>query len=137
MTFVLDTNALSVLMLGQPAALERLRLLSRSAVLLPQPVVAEVQYGLARLPLSKRKATLAARFRVFADELRRAPWTDDVSAEFGRLKALLEARGERIEDFDVAIAAHATVIGATLVSSDARHLPRIPGLAIERWAAAI
>jgi tRNA(fMet)-specific endonuclease VapC len=135
LSFILDTNALSALMLGQPAAVARLRGLGHSEVRVPQPVIAEIQYGLARLTPSRRKTDLQARFAIFARELTRALWSDEVSAEFGRLKALLEYRGERLDDFDIAIAAHATAEGATLVTANTRHMTRIPGLTIADWTA--
>jgi tRNA(fMet)-specific endonuclease VapC len=41
----------------------------------------------------------------------------------------------RIEDFDAAIAAHALAGGATLVTSNGRHMTGIPGLRVEDWSA--
>jgi tRNA(fMet)-specific endonuclease VapC len=67
-------------------------------------------------------------------EISRCPWTDDVSARFGEIKASLERRGERIEDFDVAIAAHAATHGAVLVTANRAHMSRVPGLEIEDWS---
>lgn len=134
MIFILDTNAVSALMRAEPSALARLRALARDEVGVPQPVVAEIQYGLARLPASKRKRALEARFRLFAAELPRATWTEEVSVQFGKTKALLEKRGERIDDFDLAIAAHALALGGTLVTANRKHMTRIPGLTVETWS---
>ena len=133
MKYVLDTNALSHAMAGEPSVCRELLSHSRTDVLLPQPVVAEVSYGLSRLPESKRRERLIRRFRIFLDQLPRTLWTDEVSQRFGAVKADLERRGIRIEDFDVAVAAHAIAIGATLISSDVRHMSRIAGLHIEDW----
>jgi tRNA(fMet)-specific endonuclease VapC len=66
--------------------------------------------------------------------LQRARWDDSVSQCFGDLKATLERRGEPISDFDIAIAAHAVVHHAMLVTSNLRHMDRIPGLAVEDWS---
>ncbi len=136
MKYVLDTNTLSYAMAGDPQVCERLLSLARTDVLLPQPVVAEVEYGLARMRKSKRRTRLAARFRAFLDEMPRAEWTDEVSHAFGATKTDLERRGIRIEDFDVAIAAHALASGAVLVSDDADHMRRIAGLRLETWRSA-
>lgn len=133
MKYVLDTNTLSDLMRGDPAVGERLTSHRRTDVLLPQPVVAEVEYGLARMRASKRRDRLRDRFEVFLTELQRMPWTDQVSRAFGRAKADLERRGVRIEDFDVAIAAHALAAEATLVTDNVDHMKRIEGLAVENW----
>ena len=67
-------------------------------------------------------------------ELPRAEWTDAVSQMFGRIKATLERRGMRIEDFDAAIAAHALALDATLVTANVDHMIRVPGLLVEDWS---
>ena len=49
------------------------------------------------------------------------------------MKAALEKRGERIEDFDAAIAAHALAESAVLITSNLNHMIRIHGLKVEDW----
>lgn len=133
MKYVLDTNALSNAMTGKPSMCARLLSCSRTDVLLPQPVVAEIAYGLTRLSRSKRRERLLNRFQMFLDQFPKVVWTDEISRTFGEVKADLERRGIRIEDFDAAVAAHAMALGATLVSSDLRHMGRIQGLLVEDW----
>ena len=65
--------------------------------------------------------------------MQRVEWTDAVSHAYGSIKAALERRGSRIEDFDAAIAAHAVALGATLVTSNIEHMARISGLRVEDW----
>jgi tRNA(fMet)-specific endonuclease VapC len=136
MPFVLDTTAMSALMRSEPAAVQRLLRVEPTEVWVPQPVVAEVRYGLARLPRSRRKSALELRANELLSALPRAPWTDDVSARFGAIKDDLERRGVRIEDFDVAIAAHALSLDAVLVTRNVRHLARVRDLRVEDWSAA-
>jgi tRNA(fMet)-specific endonuclease VapC len=133
-SFVLDTNAVSAVIKGDARTLSRLRDAVKSEVLVPQPVLAEISYGIARLPKSRRKESLRQRFELVKSELLRADWTDAVSEAFGDIKAHLERRGTRIEDFDAAIAAHAHALGAVLVTSNLTHMIRIPGLRVEDWA---
>lgn len=135
MRYVLDTNVVSHAMKGAAGVLARMRRAGRSEIGLPQPVVAELAYGIARLPRSRRKELLKERLEWLCAELPRVVWTDAVSESFAQIKAGLERRGERIEDFDLAIAAHALAHGAVLVTADRRHMPRIPGLVVEDWAA--
>jgi tRNA(fMet)-specific endonuclease VapC len=132
-TFILDTNTVSFLMRGEPDVRAELTARERTDVLLCQPVVAEIEYGLARLPRSARQKRLRARFDLFLREMLRVPWTDEVSTAFGRIKADLEKRGERLEDLDVAVAAHAVAMGATLVTDDTAHMRRVKGLALDNW----
>jgi tRNA(fMet)-specific endonuclease VapC len=132
---VLDTNAVSALMKGDPGVIEKLKQRSKTEVSVPQPVLAEIAYGIERLPKSKRKDALQERFDLVRSELARSAWSDEVSESFGRIKATLEKKGQRIEDFDAAIAAHALARGAVLVTANLDHMTRIPGLEVEDWSA--
>jgi tRNA(fMet)-specific endonuclease VapC len=132
--YVFDTNAVSALMKGDPHFVARLRGVSRADVAVPQPVLAEISYGIERLPKSKRRDGLQQRFDLVRVELARADWTDSVSEHFGMVKALLEKRGKRIEDFDAAIAAHALANDAVLVTTNIDDMARVPGVKIEDWA---
>jgi tRNA(fMet)-specific endonuclease VapC len=131
--YVLDTNAVSALMKGSATAVDRLAAIERANVSIPQPVLAEIAFGIERLPRSKRRAALETRFDLICSELRRADWNDAVSQVYGRIQAMLERRGTPLEDFDAAIAAHALAVGATLVTANRDHMTRVPGLQIEDW----
>ena len=133
MTYVLDTNAVSALMKGEEAVVERLASHVPTDVTIPQPVIAEIAYGLERLPRSRRRRALQARFDLVCAEIPRTVWTDAVSHAYGRIKATLERRGTRIEDVDAASAAHAVALGSTLVTANLEHMARVPGLEVEDW----
>ena len=133
MKYVLDTNVVSLLMCGDPEVCRQLQSRSRTDVFLPQPVIAEVEYGLARMPRSARQRRLRQRFDIYMSELRCVSWTDEVSQKFGDIKASLERRGTTIEDFDVAVAAHALALAATLVTENLDHMRRVQGLRLESW----
>lgn len=133
MKYVLDTNAFSALMAARATTIERLAAVGHADVGVPHPVLAEIAYGIERLPRSRRKDLLRERFELLADALSRVEWTDEVSASFGTIKASLERRGQRIEDFDAAIAAHALANHAILVTSNLGHMARVSGLVIEDW----
>ena len=135
MKYVLDTNTVSALMKGEPATVEQLLAVHRDDVAIPQPVIAEIAYGIERLPRSKRRQSLQDRFDLVCSELARAAWTDAVSERFGHVKAALERRGQRIEDFDAAIAAHALAEDATLVTANLADMNRVPGLKTTDWTA--
>lgn len=136
MIYVLDTPIVSALMRSEEAVTRRLLATPRESVLLPQPVVSEILYGIALLPASRRRRELEAALSTLLGDIRRAAWSDDVSREFGRVKADLDQRGERVDDFDLAIAAHALALDATIVTRNLRHFTRIRRLAVEDWGAA-
>jgi tRNA(fMet)-specific endonuclease VapC len=132
--YVLDTNAVSALMKGDARVVKRLGMLNRGDAAIPQPAIAEIAYGIERLPRSKRRSALEDRFDLVRTELARSPWTDAVSERFGSIKATPERKGHRIEDFDAAIAAHALVEGAILVTANLDDMTRVPDLQVEDWA---
>lgn len=129
--YVLDTNAVSALMKGAAAVFERLAATAPADVAVPQPVLAEIAFGIERLPRSKRRAALQSRFDLISAELPRTEWTDVVSQMFGQIKATLERCGTRVEDFDAAIAAHALALDATLVTANVDHIIRVPRRGLE------
>jgi tRNA(fMet)-specific endonuclease VapC len=70
-------------------------------------------------------------------EIQRVEWSDEVSDQYGKVKAALERKGERIEDSDAAVAAHAVAIGSVLVTANVKHMVRVSGLEVEDWSRAI
>jgi tRNA(fMet)-specific endonuclease VapC len=52
---------------------------------------------------------------------------------FTDIKMALDMKGERIEDFDLLIAATALSLNYTLVTNNAKHYKRIEGLQLENW----
>jgi tRNA(fMet)-specific endonuclease VapC len=137
LNYVLDTNAVSAAMKGDPNVLERMREAGRKKLAVPEPVYAEIAYGIERLPKSKKRSKLLVLYRAIYEELGSMPWTHEVTEHFASVKSTLEHKGKRIEDFDAAIAAHALAAGAILVTADVDHMERVPGLKVEDWAAAL
>jgi tRNA(fMet)-specific endonuclease VapC len=132
-SYVLDTNVVSALMRGEGDVEDRLLEEAPGSVYLPQPVIAEIRYGLARLPRSRRRDTLTSRFDLLTRTLPRAAWSDEVSQRYGSVKAALETAGQRLDDLDLAIAAHALVLSATLATRNVKHLSGVADLAVEHW----
>lgn len=130
---VLDTDTLSHLMRGTSSVVERLLAEPRNEVGLPQPTLAEMEYGLARLGNTKKAKRLRGRFERVTREIGRIDWDDNVSAAFGQIKARLEKSGTLVEDFDITIAAHALAHDAVLITGNVKHMKRIRGLQVESW----
>ncbi|MBI2074840.1 MAG: type II toxin-antitoxin system VapC family toxin [Candidatus Levybacteria bacterium] len=54
-----------------------------------------------------------------------------VVTEFGRMKAVLEKGGKRLEDFDLLIGACAKANGLMLVTRNLKHFARVQGLKVK------
>jgi tRNA(fMet)-specific endonuclease VapC len=132
--YVLDTNVVSAFMKGNAAVRARIAKVSQSEIGIPQPVLAEIAYGIDLLPECQRKRLLEERFELVRAQFLRVVWSDDVTNAYGHIKASLDRRGQRIEDFDAAIAAHAIAINAVMVSVNRKHMARIPGIRLEDWS---
>jgi tRNA(fMet)-specific endonuclease VapC len=133
MKYILDTNIVSAVMKADPNVLARLESIQKTDVAVPQPVMSEIYYGLQRLPQSKRKFRLEERFQQLSKVLPRIEWNDRVSEVFGGIKARLEKQGTILEDFDIAIAAHAVAHEVFLITANISQMRRINGLRIENW----
>jgi predicted nucleic acid-binding protein len=55
MRYILDTNVVSALIEADTRVVDKLKRLDRDDVTVPQPVYAEIAYGIERLPRSKRR----------------------------------------------------------------------------------
>lgn len=131
---LLDTNVVSALIHRIPGALSQLRMSEPVDVVLCSPVAAEIHYGLSRLASgSRRRLVLAEEHARLREAVAWVDWTEAAATEFGRQKALLEARREPIEDMDIAIGSVALTIGAGVATYDARHLERLKGLSVDDW----
>jgi tRNA(fMet)-specific endonuclease VapC len=136
MKYVLDMSTIAALMRGNPEAVTRLEEQPRFEVTIPQTVVAEIRFGLSRLRPSNRRRRLEETWSLFEKELHRVPWTEEVSQQFGTIKASLSRAGRQLDDLDIATAAHALANEAILVTAEKAKWQRIKGLQVENWTLA-
>jgi tRNA(fMet)-specific endonuclease VapC len=108
--FAIDTNIVSAFFKGEPDIGARVR--EAQQVYLPIIVLAELYFGAEKSPDPERKPQTARKY--------------------GVIKAELEARGERIPDNDIWIAALAMEHQIPLASRD-QHFERISGLSSLKW----
>ncbi len=64
------------------------------------------------------------------------PFDQTAAREAGRIRGLLESRGEMIGPYDVLLAAHALAAGLILVTANTNEFQRVPGLTVENWRVA-
>jgi tRNA(fMet)-specific endonuclease VapC len=94
-------------------------------------VAAELRYGCAK---SGSKRLLKAVEDVLG-EIIVLPFDAPADAEYGAIRSKLETAGTPIGSNDLLIAAHASAIGATIVTANAGEFKRVRGLKVENWLA--
>jgi len=126
---ILDTDVCVEILRGNENVVE-MRRATVDRVATTWVTVAELFYGAAKsrsvLENQQTVVTFLKTLEVRPPELASA-------MRFGRLKADLERRGERLADADLLIASVALVEDAILVTGNVRHYERIPELRIEDW----
>jgi predicted nucleic acid-binding protein len=120
---LLDTNVVSEALRPVPDArvIDWFRSQLVTSLFLCAPVLAELRYGVERLPTGRRRDVLKVaidRIETVGYRDRILPFDTAAAAEFGRLAVKRERHGRRMEPIDVAIAAIAVVHGATLATRD-------------------
>ncbi len=98
------------------------------------PVVAEIEYGVRRLPPDSRRRVLLERERDrILHVVPQLNWIPDVAASFGQIKAELEVAGSPIDDFDVLIAAFAYAHDCDVITANLVHFSRIQSVSSRHW----
>jgi tRNA(fMet)-specific endonuclease VapC len=130
--YILDTNIISDLIRNpQGRAAKRIAKVGESSICTSIIVAAELRYGCAKSGSTRlRKAV-----EDLLGEISVLPFEAPADAEYGALRAALEAGGTPIGSNDLLIAAHARATGATIVTANVDEFRRVPGLTVENWLA--
>jgi tRNA(fMet)-specific endonuclease VapC len=129
---MLDTNVISDLIRNpQGKAARRIAKAGEDRICTSIIVAAELRYGCAKRG-SKR---LTKAVEDLLAELDVLPFEAPADAEYGAIRAALEAAGKPIGGNDSLIAAHACAVSATVVSANADEFKRVRGLKVENWLA--
>lgn len=130
--FVFDTDVLSLLMKGRlsAAARERLSAVPARRTMTTAITLGELTYGALRSSTPERWLTAIAQV---VEHLECLPFDSAAARRYGELRAHLESRGRRLDDPDLRIAAICSSRDLVLVSGNARHFGRVPGLRFENW----
>jgi predicted nucleic acid-binding protein len=132
---VLDTNVVSELMKPTPDASVRAWLagLGQTPLTTTAVTVAEIQFGLERLPDGRRKSELKSRFEAFAVELGVLPLDEAAAREAGWMRAAREAAGLAAQPSDMMIAGIAAVAEAALATRNIRDFAGLPIELLDPW----
>jgi tRNA(fMet)-specific endonuclease VapC len=127
---MLDTNIVFDLIRnpsGRAAA--RLRQHGEAGICASIITAAELRYGAAK----KQSARLMRRVEAVLSTIDVLPFEVPADAEYGKIRADLEAAGQPIGPTDLFIAAHACSMGVTLITHNVGEFGRVRGLKVEDW----
>ena len=124
---MLDTNAMSAFLKRRSPRLDAW--VREQRCCLSALVVAEIRYGLEKLPAATRVQELA---EATLETLEILPWSEACTRIYGRLRADLERQGKPLAVMDLLIASHALSEGCVLVTAD-QAFARVDELTLEAW----
>jgi tRNA(fMet)-specific endonuclease VapC len=128
--YMLDTNIISDLIRNpQGRAAKRIARVGEDNICTSIVVAAELRYGCAKsgsTRLLKAVEDLLGEINILAFDV-------PADAEYGGIRAELEAAGRPIGSNDLLIAAHAYATGATIVTGNTDEFKRVRGLKVENW----
>lgn len=132
MRYMLDTDTASYLIKDPDSPVrDRLRERPPETVLVSAMTAAELLYGLQRL---SNEDPLQLAVRRLLQTIMVIPWDESAAERYAEIRHRLTTTGREIGTVDMMIAAHATSLGATLVTNNPRHFERVgESLMLENW----
>jgi tRNA(fMet)-specific endonuclease VapC len=129
---MLDTNVISDLIRNpQGKAAKRIARVGENNVCTSIIVAAELRYGCVK----SGSPRLLKAVEDLLGEINVLPFDAPADADYGGIRAELETAGKPIGGNDLLIAAHASAIGAIIVTANTDEFKRIRGLKAENWLA--
>ena len=127
--FMLDTDTVSWALRGQGAVPTRLLEHRPSQLCISSITLSELRFGAD----AKGSRKLHGLIDTFVLSVAVMPFDQAAADRFGPVASTLAKRGEPIGTFGTLIAAHALSLGLTLVTNNAKHFQRVPGLKTANW----
>lgn len=136
---LLDTNVLSELMRAKPApqVLEWVDAQPVGDLVITSITVAEILYGIAKMPDGKRKQGLLDVASVMFDEDFAGnilPFDADAAVHYAEIAAETEAKGRVVDMADAQIAAIGRLHDAVIATRNIRHFETLGVALVDPWS---
>jgi hypothetical protein len=136
--FILDTNVVSELMRPFPeqAVLRWLQGQTLDQLAVTAVTVAEILYGLDRLPKGRRRTDLSHQFQLFLARGftdRVLPFDERAARAYAELKGTRDRAGRPIAGYDAMIAAIAQVHGAEVATRNVKDFEGCSVAVLDPW----
>ena len=126
--YLLDTNICISLIKNRYGLRSKIERIGEQYCAVSEITIAELFYGAAKSGKSKHYNDVKNIMELF-DVI---PVYSSLKL-FGEIKAALEKKGQRLDNFDLMIGATAIYNSMVMVTSNTKHFERIPGINIEDW----
>ena len=133
MRYLLDTNTCVDVMRNHPNVVNRLSVVAPGDSVISTITSYELYTGIAKCASPDKEQ---AKVDLLLQTVMELPFDQTAAREAGRIRGLLESRGEMIGPYDVLLAAHALAAGLILVTANTNEFQRVPGLTVENWQVA-
>jgi tRNA(fMet)-specific endonuclease VapC len=129
--FLLDTNICVYIRQHKPAkVLERFEKLVPGEAVLSVISYGELLYGAIK---SVRRLERLVQLQEMTQLLPVLPLPEKAGEAYGEIRAELEAKGQRIGNNDIWIAAHAKAASLIVVTNSEKEFRRVSGLVVQNW----
>ncbi len=125
MAYLLDADWAINALAGRAETIGILQNLAAEGIAISLVTVGEIYEGAFGFPDPQ---VHIARFREFVSPLRLLTLNDEIMLRFAEIRSSLRRGGELIPDFDIILGATALQYDLTVLTSNYRHLERVPGL---------
>ena len=128
--YLLDTDTIIYNLKGDEKVQQALRLHIHDPLKISIITLMELYYGAYK---SQQIDANLAKVKAIEHSFEIIPNGQEAAEIFARVKAELEIKGTRLDDFDLLIASCALTHNLILVTNNLKHFQRIPGLRLENW----
>ena len=131
MKYYLDTNIIIYALKGNyPAIEQHFRNTPMESIMIPNIVVAEIEYGAQNSSNYKRNID---KYNQFLDNFNKIGFNEDASKIYGKIRHDLEKNGLPIGPNDLIIASIVLAENGILVTHNTKEFSRIKDLKFEDW----
>ena len=131
MNYFLDTNIIIYSLKNQyPSIQERFLQIPASSIVIPDIVLAEIEFGARKSKDYHKTITL---YQSFTKRFHSISFDEKAINEYGKIRYDLEKQGNKIGPNDLIIASIVKANDGILVTHNVKEFSRIDGLRVEDW----
>ncbi|TGM72363.1 type II toxin-antitoxin system VapC family toxin [Leptospira mtsangambouensis] len=131
MSFLIDTDIIIYSLKGNERVQKNLIEKKNSSKAISVITYGELIFGAKKS--KSREKNLATVYRI-GEIFPVVELTKGIVETFGEVKAVLQKKGNIVDDFDLLIGSTALYLNYTLVTNNEKHFSMIPDLRIENWS---